>query len=86
MLLFCKESRCAIVLVQALTTKPWRCTPSERGKHKKFLFSIYDFLRYILKNERPIPSIGDTHESTSMVLKLSLDNNLSTVYVSIMKF
>ena len=30
-------------------------------------------------NERPTRSIADTHGSTSMVLKLSLDNNLSTV-------
>ena len=53
---------------------------------KKFLFSICDILRYFLKNGRPIPSIGDTHASTPMLLVLSLDNKWSTVNVSAKKF
>ena len=53
---------------------------------KKFLFSICDILRYFLKNGRPIPSIGDTHASTPVLLVLSLDNKWSTVNVSAKKF
>ena len=53
---------------------------------KKFLFSIYDFLKYFLKNERLLPSIGDMRGSTLMLLELSLDNKWSNVNVSVNKF
>ena len=46
--------------------------------HRKFLFSICDFLRYVLKNGRPIPSTSDMHASTPMLLEHSLDNKWLT--------
>ena len=80
-------STCIFVLLQISKTKPWKCTPQQRVIHKKFLFSICDFLRYFLKNGIPIPStIGDMHASTPVLLKLRLDNTWSTVNVSVKKF
>ena len=52
----------------------------------KVLFLICDFLRYFFKNGRPIPSIGDTHASTPMLLELSLENQWSTVILPVEKF
>ena len=87
LLLFRRESTCTFVLLQISKTKPWKCTPQQRVIHKKFLFSICNFLRYFLKNGIPIPStIGDMHASTPVLLKLRLDNTWSTVNVSVKKF
>ena len=60
-------------------------TVAERNTLKIRIFELW-FFNILLKSGRLIPSIGDMHESTLMLVKHSLDNKWSTVYVSGQKF